>query len=44
VWNATTDQSSGAVICKPINEVAELGEVTSRVVSAWRLISGLPIP
>jgi hypothetical protein len=44
VWASDHDQTSGAVICKRTSEVAELGEITTRIVSAWRLISGLPIP
>jgi hypothetical protein len=44
VWAVDTDQTSGAVVCKPIDEVAALGRATYVLIRAWKIISGLPVP
>ncbi len=44
VWFSDHDQTSGAVVCKPVDEVDELGKITYRAVTFWRFLRGLPIP
>jgi hypothetical protein len=44
VWVADHDETAGAVICKPYDQVADIGAATYAAVRAWRLLTGLPIP
>jgi len=44
VWTSDTDQTSGAVICKPFDQVADVGRVTVAVLRAWRVLRDLPLP
>lgn len=44
MWAADSDQSSGAVTCKPLDQVSELGKTTYAMVRAWRIITDLPFP
>jgi hypothetical protein len=44
VWFSDADQTSGAVICKPVDQVAELGKITYAAVRVWKFLSALPIP
>ena len=44
VWYSAVDQTSGAVVCKPYDQVAELGKATFAAVRIWRILRDLPIP
>jgi len=44
VWLSSSDQSSGAVVCKPVDQVAALGRVTFALTRAWKILSNLPLP
>jgi hypothetical protein len=44
VWYSGDDQTAGAVVCKPFDEVADLGRATFALVRFWRIIRDLPIP
>jgi hypothetical protein len=44
VWYSDHDGSSGAVVCKPYDEVAGVGQATYLLVRFWAALRSLPIP
>lgn len=44
VWFSSSDQTSGAVVCKPVDEVEGLGRITYALVRSWQFLRSLPIP
>jgi hypothetical protein len=44
VFFSETDQTSGAVVCRPVSEVEGLGQVSFAAARIFKLLLGLPVP
>lgn len=44
VWFSSDDQTGGAVVCKPVDQVAGLGRLTFGLLRGWKILKDLPIP